>query len=479
MNSLIQDVEHVKLFCPRFTVFLEDVMSHLPCVTRLTFIVTGLSFLQPVLTTTQFGNMTLIATAVVLGSGFNLSRISRMWLRERAVSTLSYFFSDAKLELPELQRRYVTHALTVYDIVCGYFLVDDTLQHHTKLCQWIHGVCVLFDHVLQTNLKAVCIVVVYYSDGVLIKFPIGFRVYYKENGTRMPWQRRKTFEYKTKYLLAIEIIEWALELGFPGCLVLADSWYGIRPFVKELTRLKLGYVVEITTKNKIRTACTTPRLTPTGKVAKTQYDLTPLGDYFRTISTVVTCGFERDLETGKPAKVLYQAKVATVRLNAFPGKHRLVESCDPATHTRKYFLTNQLHWDATKILTVYSYRWVIEEFFRNAKQLTGLEGAMLRSEQGMTVTLCLVSWLDFLLHRENYVRCTAGILSQEPLTIPALVRQAQYTNLEAVIEKIQHDTTFVSKWLEVAKENVNRVRKPRKELIALDIADGDQLRLFA
>ena len=249
--------------------------------------------------------------------------------------------------------------------------------------------------------------------------------------------------------------------------------------MKELKRLKLGYVVEITTKNTVRTACTTPRLTPTGRLAKKQYDLMPLGDYFKTISTVVACGFERDLETGKPAKVLYQAKVSTIRLNAFPGKHRLVESCDPATQTRKYFLTNQLHWDATKMLTVYSYRWVIEEFFRNAKQLTGLEGAMLRSEQGVTVTLCLVFWLDFLLHRVNHARGTAGTLSQEPLTIPAIVRQAQYSNLEAIIENIHHDKTFVQKWLEVAKENSDRIRKPRKELISLEISDGDQLRLFA
>jgi len=423
--------------------------------------------------------MTLIATAVLLGSGFNLSLMSQMWLKERAVSTLSYFFSDAKLELPELQRRYVKHALTVYDVVCGYFLVDDTLQHHTRLCQWIHGVCVLFDHVLQTNLKAVCLVVVYYSDGVFIKFPIGFRVYYKENGARMPWQRHKTFAYKKKYLLAVEIIEWAVELGFPRCIVLADSWYGISPFVKELKRLKVGYVLEITVKNKVRTACKKPRLTPTGRVAKKQYTLTPLGDYFSTLSTVVTCGFDRDLETGKPAKVLYQAKVATVRLNAFSEKHRIVESRDPVAQTCKYFLTNQLNWEATKILTVYSYRWVIEEFFRNAKQLTGMEGAMLRSEQGVTLALCLVFWLDFLLHRVNYARCTAGKLSQEPLTIPAIVRQAQYRNLEAVIEKAQHDQTFVTKWLEVAQETMNRVRKPRKELIALEISGGDQLRLFA
>lgn len=454
-------------------------MNHLPCVTRLTLVVTGLAFLQPVLSATQFGNMTLIATAVLLGSGFNLSVMSRMWLKGRAVSTLSYFFSDAKLELPECQRRYITHALTVYTVSCGYFLVDDTLQHHTRLCQWIHGVCVLFDHVIRTNLKAVCIVVVYYSDGLLIKFPVGFRIYYQEQGSRLPWQRHTHFEYKKKYLLAIEIIEWALDLGFPRCMVLADSWYGISPFVKELTRLKLGYVLEISTKNRIRTTGARPRLTPTGKLAKKQYTLTPFGEFFTTISTVSACGFARDLETDRPAKVLYHAKVATVRVNAFSGKQRLVESVDPASQTTKYFLTNQLHWDAIKILTVYSYRWVIEEFFRNAKQLTGMEGAMLRSEQGVTLTLCLVFWLDFLLHRVNTARCTAEKLSQEPLTIPAIVRQLQYRNLEALIEKIQHDETFVHTWLKVSQEQVNTTRKPRKELIALEISHDEPLRVSA
>jgi hypothetical protein len=340
-------------------------------------------------------------------------------------------------------------------------------------------VCVLFDHVLQTNLKAVCIVVLYYSDGVLIKFPIGFRIYYKEEGKRMPWQRGKQWEYKKKYVLAAEMLEWALSLGFPGCLVLADAWYGIEPFVKELKRLKLQYVLEIRTRYLVRTPCKTPKLTPTGRLAKHQVDDTKLPEFFSAISTVTRCGFNRDLETGKDVYVLYHLKSATVRLKSIPGKHRLVESLDPITQSTKSLLTNQLTWEATKIVSAYSCRWVIEEFFRNAKQLTDMEGAMLRSEQGVTLALSLVFWLDFLLHRENAAQCTAGKLSQESLTIPSIVRQAQYANLAAFVEKIQQDEEFVKRWMAVEKTYVNRPRKSRKELIALDISDGNQLRLFA
>ncbi len=452
---------------------------NIPCVKRLAWVVTGLAFVQPALTTIQFDNLTLIATALLLGSGFNLSMMSRMWLKEKCVSTLSYFFSDAKIDTADVQTRYAKHALTVYSIVCGYFIIDDTLNHHTRLCTWIHGVCVLFDHVMQTNLKAVCIVVLYYSDGVLIKFPVCFRIYYKEEGSRMPWQRRIPWEYKTKYLLASEMLEWAMNLGFPGCLVLADSWYGIGPFVKELTRLKLKYILEIKAQYTVKTPCKTPKLTPTGRLAKHQIDVTKLPDFFTTISTVTRCGFDRDLETGKPASVLYHLKIATVRLTSISGKHRLVESVDPTTQSTKYLLTNELTWDATKIVAAYSCRWVIEEFFRNAKQLTDMEGAMLRSEPGVTRALCLVFWLDFLLHQENVAQCTAGKLTQESLTIPSIVRQAQYANLEAFVETIQEDEEFVKRWITVEKSYVNRPRKPRKELITLEISDGDQLRLFA
>jgi hypothetical protein len=51
--------------------------------------------LNPGLTNIQFDNMTLVATALVLGSGFNLSRISRMWLEDKFVSTLSYILQAA------------------------------------------------------------------------------------------------------------------------------------------------------------------------------------------------------------------------------------------------------------------------------------------------------------------------------------------------------------------------------------------------
>ena len=76
----------------------------IPCAKRLPFIVSGLAFLQPALTNSQFYNLTLLATALVLGGKFTLTAINRMWLGEKCVSTLSYFFSDAKFCTAEMQQ---------------------------------------------------------------------------------------------------------------------------------------------------------------------------------------------------------------------------------------------------------------------------------------------------------------------------------------------------------------------------------------
>jgi len=96
-----------------------------------------------------------------------------------------------------------------------------------------------------------------------------------------------------------------------------------------------------------------------------------------------------------------------------------------------------------------------------------MEGATIRSEQGVTLSLCLVSWIDFLLHFENYKQSTAGKLPKEPLTVPSIVRQAQYDNLEAFVERVQKDEVMLEKWFEVERKSLKRKRKKHKTLIQI------------
>jgi len=108
-----------------------------------------------------------------------------------------------------------------------------------------------------------------------------------------------------------------------------------------------------------------------------------------------------------------------------------------------------------------------------------MEGATIRSEQGVTLALCLVSWIDSLFHFENYKQRTAEGLSKELLTIPSIVRQAQYENLEAFVERVKNDEDFANRWCEVEKKYISRKRKLRKELIIIEGSGSEELGLAA
>ena len=48
----------------------------------------------------------------------------------------------------EMQHLYALQVMHLYKIKGEYFIIDDTMRHHTNYCKWIHGVFVLFDHAL-------------------------------------------------------------------------------------------------------------------------------------------------------------------------------------------------------------------------------------------------------------------------------------------------------------------------------------------
>ena len=85
-----------------------------------------------------------------------------------------------------------------------------------------------------------------------------------------------------------------------------------------------------------------------------------------------------------------------------------------------------------------------------------------------------MSWIDFFLHCENDTRSTAEELSKDPLSIPSIARQAQYENLEAVVERVHHDADVVNGWCEVEKKHISRKRQGRRELIVIEDADREE-----
>lgn len=441
----------------------------LPIIETLDFITTGFQFLTVELSRLQLVNFQMLGTALVLQSTFNLSAISRLWLKKKSVNAFSHFLSHAKIRFKEVTSAYHKMLQEEYadKLKGGSFIIDDTMEHHSKLCKFIHGVFTHFDHAIGTNLKAKCLVFLYYKEPLTIKFPIGCRIYYRGGE-------------KNKYQLALELIEEALKAGFCCKTVLADSWYCVNGFIVGLKAIErelnlpspLIYVMEIKSNLTVEVPLTANELK--SKKRKKLYRTMHFDDYFKEfINENKYVGFKVDLESGKPEKSLYEFKRTVIKIHAFAGKHVLIRSYDLERETVKYLITNELTWEGVKILTEYSHRWVIEEFFRNAKQLLNIEGACIRSEQGVTLALFLVTLLDALFHLE-IVRRTSLNSQTEPVTVQSIQRLAQLENIQNLIKIIRDNDRrdeFLKHWVNQLEDDAIRYRRKRYELVELSLGE--------
>ena len=206
----------------------------LPCMGILGIVAEGFQFLRGVVTDLQLGNLMMIATTVILYGKFNLSEVQRSWLEKRSLNALSHCLKAAKFRLDDAISAYAKMLHRSYDLKGGRYIIDDTLEHHSAMCKLIYGVQSHRDHVFRRNVKAKCLVFLYYSEGGVIKFPIGWRIY-KRGGKHK------------KHELAFELIEEARGREFPCEVVLCDSLYCVMPFVIRLRSVGLRYIMEART----------------------------------------------------------------------------------------------------------------------------------------------------------------------------------------------------------------------------------------
>jgi len=410
-------------------------MGHTPLFVR-----EGFQFLRGIVTDLQLNNLMMIATTVILYSRFNLSEVSRSWLKKKTVNAFSHCLKAAKFNLKEAMNAYAKMLRQSYDLTGGRFIIDDTMEHHTKLCKFIYGVCRHWDHVFRTNVSAKCLVFLYYSGGK-----------------------------KTKNDLALELIEEGIKRGFPCGVVLADSWYCVEPFVRELRWMGLRYVLEIKTNATVREPIKKGEQRSRGRKRKKWYRKVPLVSYVQKVQRVRRIGFFGDLATGKEEKILYEIKEKTCRIHALPGLHKVVYSYDPERGTEKYLITNELTWEGVKVVKEYFHRWVIEEFFRNAKQQLNMEGACVRSKQGVAITLFLLTCVDSLFHMQ-IAKLVSENLQTGPITVQSIVRLAVLENAENFVRLIKSSKgeRFLKRWIKQLKVDALRHRKVKSEVGYLD-----------
>ncbi len=118
------------------------------------------------------------------------------------------------------------------------------------------------------------------------------------------------------------------------------------------------------------------------------------------------------------------------RVRAYGLDLRLVTSDDPGNGNEPWYLLSN-DTDATRdaIITTYYHRFEIEEFFRDAKHLLGLEHIAFRTARGLTIALWFVLLTTWLFER------IAGRLSAEEEHERALW---EVSTFRYVLEKLEH-----------------------------------------
>jgi hypothetical protein len=180
----------------------------------------------------QLSNFIWLVSAIILGQRFSLSHIENLLLGRKSDNAFSWFLSRSKIDLQKVWQALLLHAIQTFGAAgcSGRFIVDDTIAKNSKFCRFIEGVCSLYDHSTGAYVKGKCFVFLYFAVNDKIRFPIGWKIY-------VPNQ-------KTKYTLALELIDEALANGIRCSYVLVDSWFAVAPFLDVLNDKKLRYVLE-------------------------------------------------------------------------------------------------------------------------------------------------------------------------------------------------------------------------------------------
>ena len=400
----------------------------------------------------QMKNFIWLLSAAILGQKFNLSHIEGLLLGQKSDNAFSWFLSHAKISPDQIWEAILKFAVSAFNTIgrAGYFIIDDTIEKHSKFCRFIQGVCSLYDHATGAYVKGKCFVFLYFAINDKIRFPIGWKVYVPDQ--------------KTKYTLALELIDEALLKGFVCSYVLVDSWFAIAPFLDALNRKKIRYVCELKSNNKIWATVDRRPL---------KFGLKKFFLYcaFATKKTVFGLKTEGN---NKEIKAKYKTSSATCQLCALDHQTVLVESWMEGAKDPKYLITNDLRLESQAVLEIYSWRWLIEEFFGDEKKLLDFEGARVRNYQAGAITVLTLSCADLLLSLEIFKLSQKNSQSRA-LTVSSMIAKTQEENIQVLLEALgsaEDGDCIATKWLEVLKKGSSRFRRQRKALYKLSEEDA-------
>jgi DDE superfamily endonuclease len=424
-------------------------MIQAPVTKPLFFVSEAVSSLECKLTKTQQATLVILLTSLFLLGSLTLSTIAAGWLMSFTINRLSHFLKYSPLSANVVLLAAIRWGLAymgMQNATCR-LIIDDTMEHHSKGCKTIANVYWLFDHVVGGCINARCIVFAYVVINECVRFPIGWRIY-KRKG-------------KNKWQLAIELVDEAIQLGLNIDVVMFDSWFCVSGMINALSKRKLLFIADLKSNH-------TAEFIVQDTSRKLRLNVNDVFKYASHLGISTNLGLVKQ-EGEETIQVLYETITMTLFIPAFNRKLRCVRSIDKRTRGEKILVTNALCWEAAKIISTYSQRWLIEEFFKNVKGFFGFEKACIRSEQAGALTLMLVSFADLLLSTQLWKNVHKSS-ENKLLTVSAIIAQAESENINNLLEVLDKDPErfreIITSWLRMVEKRQKKERKTRKILIS-------------
>ncbi len=307
----------------------------------------------------------------------------------------------------------------------GWIIVDDVLLPHCR-GKKMEGVYWDYDHADRKNVLGMRLVVVLWTDG-LLRIPVAFAVWHKKDCCLC---RR----YRSKNRLARILVYLVIRKGIKPLYVVFDAWYASKGNLKFFNRLELIWVT------RIKKNC---RL------------------WFQDRTLLSKTIGSRLLKAKRPytfQDLALQGRSATVDWGSLKGLTFVVvkDGLDEERPTLSYLLSNDPVATRT-LIERYKSRWIVEVFFRDAKQHLGFAAYQGRCVEGAIRHICLVFIAAVVLDRIKGKGMTLGDAKRTAQSLIVIQDKRGRSRLAVQTHPDWSEPTLLEKAKKVVKPHLKAV----------------------
>ena len=357
-------------------------------------------------------------TGLIVAENKTVSGINREFALTTDQSCLNRWLTEVEWDVTALNDRrlaWLQQAPQTRYSVRGVIAIDNTLvTHEGKL---IEDVGWFWDHADERHVIAHDYIISNYVCPSRAHYPIEWRRFKKRDACAAQ-------EFKDHTELCIELIDDALKRGIPGAFTF-DSYFTSAKVLNHLQSKQAAYVGDLKLNRKVVYA---------GREQKLQ-------DVARQIPW----------EAKKPVRVgsrryWYFSKQMRIPDVGHPVRVVLFWRERGDQEASKALVSNRLGWEVIRMILVYRHRWTgTETFHRDGKQQLGLGDCQVRSGEGQTRHVYLVSAAYSLLMRSLQQSRAQDWARRTLTTIGEACRAVKAETLERMIDWVV-DKLTVDHW---------------------------------